>query len=150
MQLSLQAQASAATTINGLARSRARVAAPRNVQGDVLVTEVLAARDAKLGSLSLLSERELDARQAGASFGGCFSINAGLGVNAGANAEFFGLFNTETKVPLFNRDFELLKVSFPSPLPRSILPMHRLTRYSEVLWKPTTATSTAVQPVARQ
>jgi hypothetical protein len=119
MQLTLQAQASAATTVNGLTRSRARAAVPRSIGSDVLVTEVLAARDAKLGSLSLLSERELDARQAGASFGGCFSINAGLGVNAGANAEFFGLFDTGTKVPLFNREFELLKVSLPSPASRS-------------------------------
>jgi hypothetical protein len=35
---------------------------------------------------------------------------AGLAVNAGAKADFFGLFDQETVVPLFNRDFELFKV----------------------------------------
>jgi hypothetical protein len=43
--------------------------------------------------------------------GGCFEIDAGLGVNAGANADFFGLFGVNTKVPLFSRKFALFKVS---------------------------------------
>lgn len=53
-----------------------------------------------------------------ASFGGCFEIGAGLDVNAGADANFFGLFDKGTKVSLFSRKFEILKVSsylwFPS------------------------------------
>ncbi|KAJ2912665.1 hypothetical protein MD484_g7761, partial [Candolleomyces efflorescens] len=49
---------------------------------------------------------------ASGSFGGCFEILAGLGVNAGAKADFFGLFDQETIVPLFNRDFELFKRCF--------------------------------------
>lgn len=44
------------------------------------------------------------------SFGGCFEIKAGLSVNAGADAEFFGLFDRNTKTTLFLRNFELLKV----------------------------------------
>jgi hypothetical protein len=60
---------------------------------------------------------------AGGSFGGCFEILAGLAVNAGAIADFFGLFDQETVVPLFNRDFELFKVraAFSSPLSSPLL-----------------------------
>ncbi|KAF8154920.1 hypothetical protein B0H34DRAFT_783905 [Crassisporium funariophilum] len=48
------------------------------------------------------------------SFGGCFEIDAGLDVNAGADADFFGLFNAGTKVELFSKKFDLFKVSFSS------------------------------------
>ncbi|PPR03912.1 hypothetical protein CVT24_008115, partial [Panaeolus cyanescens] len=47
-----------------------------------------------------------------ATFGGCFTIDAGLSVNAGANANFFGLFDKNTKVQLFNKEFELFKKCF--------------------------------------
>lgn len=61
-----------------------------------------------------------------ASFGGCFKVNAGINVNAGADANFFGLFNPSTKVSLFNRKFEILKKCFGNakrslPLPSSSL-----------------------------
>ena len=45
------------------------------------------------------------------SLGGCFEIDTGIGVNAGATADFFGLFDVNTKVPLFTRQFSLFKVS---------------------------------------
>ena len=42
---------------------------------------------------------------------GCFEIDTGIGVNAGADADFFGLFGVNTTVPLFTRSFALFKVS---------------------------------------
>ncbi|KIM37638.1 hypothetical protein M413DRAFT_258841 [Hebeloma cylindrosporum] len=47
-----------------------------------------------------------------AKFGGCVELGAGLDVNAGANADFFGLFNQGTSVNLFSKKFELFKVRF--------------------------------------
>lgn len=47
-----------------------------------------------------------------ASFSGCVEIGAGFDVNAGADANFFGLFNPETKVSLFSKKFELFKVGY--------------------------------------
>ncbi|KAG6864360.1 hypothetical protein C0991_010233, partial [Blastosporella zonata] len=47
-----------------------------------------------------------------ASFGGCFRVNAGLDVNAGADANFFGLFDPSTQVSLFSQKFEILKKCF--------------------------------------
>ncbi|KAJ3506385.1 hypothetical protein NLJ89_g6898 [Agrocybe chaxingu] len=49
---------------------------------------------------------------ASTSFGGCFEIGAGLDVNVGANADFFGLFNPETSISLFTQRFELFKRCF--------------------------------------
>ncbi|KXN88374.1 hypothetical protein AN958_07417 [Leucoagaricus sp. SymC.cos] len=51
----------------------------------------------------------------GASFGGCFEMDAGLDVNVGANADFFGLFNPSTKLPLFSKSFSLFKKCFGDP-----------------------------------
>lgn len=45
-------------------------------------------------------------------FGGCVELDTGLDVNAGANADFFGLFNKGTSVNLFSKKFELFKVRF--------------------------------------
>jgi hypothetical protein len=45
-----------------------------------------------------------------AKFGGCVELDTGLDVNAGANADFFGLFNKGTSVSLFSKKFELFKV----------------------------------------
>ncbi|ESK93403.1 hypothetical protein Moror_1814 [Moniliophthora roreri MCA 2997] len=46
------------------------------------------------------------------SFGGCFKVLAGLNVNAGAEGSFFSLFDDQTIVPLFNKNFELFKKCF--------------------------------------
>ncbi|KAJ6546622.1 hypothetical protein B0H10DRAFT_2447526 [Mycena sp. CBHHK59/15] len=40
---------------------------------------------------------------------GCIDIGAGLDVNAGASASFFGLFDPSTKVNLFTKKFDLFK-----------------------------------------
>ena len=45
-------------------------------------------------------------------FGGCVQLGTGLDVTAGANADFFGLFNQGTSVNLFSKKFELFKVRF--------------------------------------
>lgn len=47
-----------------------------------------------------------------AKFGGCVQLGTGLDVNAGANSDFFGLFNVGTSVNLFSKKFELFKVRF--------------------------------------
>ncbi|XP_006457389.1 hypothetical protein AGABI2DRAFT_212760 [Agaricus bisporus var. bisporus H97] len=44
------------------------------------------------------------------SFGGCVEVGAGLSVNVGADASFFGLFDPFKKIPLFEKQFSLLKV----------------------------------------
>ncbi|KDR73200.1 hypothetical protein GALMADRAFT_212663 [Galerina marginata CBS 339.88] len=47
-------------------------------------------------------------------FGGCFTVDSALDVNAGADGSFFGLFDKNTKVDLFNKKFELFKKCFGS------------------------------------
>lgn len=51
-----------------------------------------------------------------ATFGGCVELDTGLDVNAGANGDFFGLFDTGTSVKLFSKKFELFKVRFQNSL----------------------------------
>jgi hypothetical protein len=46
-----------------------------------------------------------------ASFSGCFEIDGALDVNAGATGSFFDLFDANTKVNLFSKDFEIFKVT---------------------------------------
>lgn len=43
---------------------------------------------------------------------GCVDISTGFDVNAGANANFFGLFDAGTQLTLFNKTFDLFSVSF--------------------------------------
>ncbi|KAJ7474870.1 hypothetical protein FB451DRAFT_1246877 [Mycena latifolia] len=50
-----------------------------------------------------------DPAAASASVNGCVDIGAGLSVNAGASADFFGLFDPNTKVNLFTKNFDLFK-----------------------------------------
>lgn len=45
-----------------------------------------------------------------ASINGCVDMNAGFSVNAGADATFFGLFDTGKSVTLFEKDFDLFEV----------------------------------------
>lgn len=65
---------------------------------------------------------------------GCIAVEGGLGVNAGANADFFGLFNKDTTVLLFNKKFDLFKVSHLSigiEFPRIFIPSIVIL---EMLW----------------
>lgn len=101
MQLSVEAGAQASVTVN-----RAPVPAPPQARD-------LAIRGAGPMGGNYFASRQLSTQTAtSTSFGGCFEILAGLDVNAGANAEFFGLFDASTKVPLFTKEFELFKVRF--------------------------------------
>ena len=49
---------------------------------------------------------------ASGSYNGCVDITAGLDVNAGADADFFGLWNPSTSVSLFDKTFDLYDVSY--------------------------------------
>lgn len=44
------------------------------------------------------------------SLGGCFSVNAGLDVNVGAEGSFFNIFDKSVSETLFSKDFELFQV----------------------------------------
>ncbi|KAF7290129.1 hypothetical protein MKEN_01502600 [Mycena kentingensis (nom. inval.)] len=69
------------------------------------------------------NKREVEARAVTASFGGCFEVDAGVNVLVGADATFFGLFNTGASKSLFKKDFQIFKKCFgqPSP-PRPLFP----------------------------
>ena len=43
---------------------------------------------------------------------GCVDVETGLAVEAGADADFFGLFDASTKVPLFGKTFQLFQKCF--------------------------------------
>ncbi|KAE9409819.1 hypothetical protein BT96DRAFT_871648 [Gymnopus androsaceus JB14] len=47
-----------------------------------------------------------------AQFDGCIEIDVGLAVNAGAEGDFFDLFDDSTEVPLFNKEFVLFQKCF--------------------------------------
>jgi hypothetical protein len=57
-----------------------------------------------------------------ASFSGCVDIGTGLDVNAGASGDFFGLFNKDTTVTLFSKNFELFNKCFGGSVARRSLP----------------------------
>ncbi|KAF8877430.1 hypothetical protein BD779DRAFT_1448510, partial [Infundibulicybe gibba] len=101
--------------------------------GDTVKAEVFVALDASATmQLSLEAQAEAasvvqgSSTHASAGFGGCFEIKAGLNVNAGADASFFGLFDPSTQVTLFSKNFELFKKCFGTPSQKRTLP--RLTR----------------------
>lgn len=52
-----------------------------------------------------------NATETSASFNGCVGVDAGLDVNAGADASFFGIFDQSTQVNLFTKKFDLFDVS---------------------------------------
>ena len=47
---------------------------------------------------------------ANGTFTGCFEIDGGLDVNAGATGSFFGIFSKSTEVELFSKDFKIFSV----------------------------------------
>ncbi|KJA17632.1 hypothetical protein HYPSUDRAFT_205982 [Hypholoma sublateritium FD-334 SS-4] len=62
---------------------------------------------------------------ANGTFSGCFEIDGGLDVNAGATGSFFGIFNKSTQVELFSKEFQIFKKCFASSattVKRSIVP----------------------------
>ncbi|KAJ7150476.1 hypothetical protein C8R43DRAFT_494845 [Mycena crocata] len=59
-----------------------------------------------------------DPAAASGSVNGCIDIGAGLDVNAGASAKFFGLFDPSTKVNLFTKKFDLFKKCIGASTPK--------------------------------
>lgn len=68
-----------------------------------------------------------------ATFSGCFEIDAALDVNAGATGSFFDLFDANTKVNLFNKDFEIFKVTIWRFMLRNIQNANSARRNASVL-----------------
>lgn len=57
----------------------------------------------------------LAANNAFNSFSGCVDVKAGLGVNVGADASFFGLFDDSTSYNLYTGGWDVYNVGFLSP-----------------------------------
>ncbi|KAG2004239.1 hypothetical protein CC2G_002816 [Coprinopsis cinerea AmutBmut pab1-1] len=108
MKLELEGRAEAGVTVN---RAPAQQQQPRAIEAPPAKREVAIRGSNALGNAYFARQLSTQTNVSGG-FGGCFEILAGLDVNAGADAEFFGLFDAGTKVPLFNRDFELFKRCF--------------------------------------
>jgi hypothetical protein len=78
---------------------------------DTTATATIASPNASAGT-ARESPKALDASPAASpSLGVCFEIDTILDVNAGATGSFFGLFDATTKVDLFQKKFEIFKVS---------------------------------------
>ncbi|KAG6867774.1 hypothetical protein C0993_011259 [Termitomyces sp. T159_Od127] len=107
------------TTQSGAATSAAFFAAnsyPSSVPSSSPSSAVSSLSSSSFAPSSLSSALSPAARshklRSAAPFGGCIKVDAGLSVNAGADGDFFGLFNANTKVPLFNHTFEILQTCF--------------------------------------
>ena len=42
---------------------------------------------------------------------GCVDLQAGFSVNVGAQGSFFDIFNADTTIPLFSKEFDIFQVS---------------------------------------
>ncbi|KAF5381809.1 hypothetical protein D9615_005580 [Tricholomella constricta] len=128
-------EAEAVTSVKAPSTSAAAATTPADV-GTKAVPVSSADADAPVATLPAKTGNLSVVKDSSASFGGCFKVNAGLDVNAGADANFFGLFDTGTKVSLFSKKFEILKKCFgnakrslplPSKLTRATLQKRALT-----------------------
>ncbi|KAF4610320.1 hypothetical protein D9613_010284 [Agrocybe pediades] len=85
-----------------------------SANGGVTISEVSSAAQqldtAELAQVERLDD-SIDARAVtgDASFSGCVDVGAGLNVNAGASADFFGIFNKETSVSVYSKEFDIFK-----------------------------------------
>jgi hypothetical protein len=86
-------------------------AATANSTADTTMTATIASLTASASTASESSKALGASTSASTSFGGCVEIDANLDVNAGATGSFFGLFDATTKVDLFQKKFEIFKVS---------------------------------------
>ncbi|KAJ7708197.1 hypothetical protein B0H17DRAFT_1031883 [Mycena rosella] len=76
-----------------------------------------------------------DPAAASANVNGCIDVGAGLAVTAGASADFFGLFDPNTKVNLFTKNFDLFKkcLGASTPARRDIVMLESsLTRRADL------------------
>lgn len=145
MELSLQAQADARVTVDKAKRGEeekvraiARAvpapvprshylakAKPTTAQKHVASSSAKRAATpskttAKSASSSALNKSSISIESSTTSptFGGCSDVEAGLSANAGADADFLKLFNTNTQVALFSKISNCLRnFSSPSPPP---------------------------------
>ncbi|KAF4571662.1 hypothetical protein EYR36_009005 [Pleurotus pulmonarius] len=91
--LNLDASAEVAMKLNGNAKATVTTAKPKRAEIN------------KLAARQTVSA-------ASASIEGCVDINAGLSVDAGVDANFFGLFDPTTKLNIFSKRFELFSKCF--------------------------------------
>jgi hypothetical protein len=119
LQLTLQAKAGENVTIDKNQTASASSNAPvteATSSGPANATHVAASHAIRRNSHAMFAARTATTNTS-ASFGGCVDVSAGLDVNAGADASFFGLFDAQTKVNLFTKKFDLFKVgSSPSQI----------------------------------
>ncbi|KAL5478586.1 hypothetical protein ACEPAI_2770 [Sanghuangporus weigelae] len=74
--------------------------------------DAFAALDLGLAAGASASVDSTGATSASAQVGGCVDINGGVSVNAGSDASFFGLFDANTEIALFSKDFDFFKKCF--------------------------------------
>ncbi|KAJ7197817.1 hypothetical protein GGX14DRAFT_700233 [Mycena pura] len=73
------------------------------------------------------------ARAVTTSFGGCFEVDGGVAVNAGADGSFFGLFDKSAQKTLFSKEFVIFKKCFGAGASRrSLALLSRLDRESSL------------------
>jgi len=116
LQLTLQAKAGENVTIDKNQTASASSNAPvteATSSGPANATHVAASHAIRRNSHAMFAARTATTNTS-ASFGGCVDVSAGLDVNAGADASFFGLFDAQTKVNLFTKKFDLFKKCFGS------------------------------------
>ncbi|KAL5520933.1 hypothetical protein ACEPAF_2936 [Sanghuangporus sanghuang] len=74
--------------------------------------DAFAALDLGLVAGATASVDSSGATNASAQVGGCVDVNGGVSINAGADASFFGLFDTSAVIALFSKDFDLFRQCF--------------------------------------
>ncbi|KAJ7929628.1 hypothetical protein B0H13DRAFT_2539771 [Mycena leptocephala] len=83
-------------------------------------------------SSAAASPKSVSGRAVKTSFGGCFEVDAGIDLTAGANADFFGLFNKNKTFSLFSKNFVIFKKCFGAAPKRSLFALSQLDRQSLV------------------
>ncbi|KAJ6551312.1 hypothetical protein B0H19DRAFT_1263975 [Mycena capillaripes] len=68
------------------------------------------------------------------SFGGCVQVNGGINVNAGAEGDFFGLFDKAASVSLFAKNFQIFQKCFGDGASHAPAPTKRWTRRRVSAW----------------
>ncbi|KAJ7143852.1 hypothetical protein C8R44DRAFT_864873 [Mycena epipterygia] len=85
----------------------------------------------KASASASASSKQMYDRAVTSSFGGCFEVDAGIAVNAGADGSFFGLFDKNAQDTLFSKNFVIFKKCFGAAASRrSMFRLSRLQRQS--------------------
>ncbi|KAM5537468.1 hypothetical protein V8D89_008795 [Ganoderma adspersum] len=80
--------------------------------------ELTAAANASVSAGSSSGNSTSTSAGASAGAGGCVDVQAGLSVNAGADADLFGIIKANDKVSLFSKSFDLFKKCFGNAFQR--------------------------------